>query len=64
MSGAWFFHLSGELPNSPVSLDRETLQHIRALRLQDDDRIVLADGRGRAWQARWHCRVTTLPWLY
>ena len=52
MSGAWFFHLSGELPNSPVSLDRETLQHIRALRLQDNDRIVLADGRGRAWQAR------------
>ncbi len=52
MSGAWFFHLSGELPNSPVSLDRETVQHIRVLRLQDNDPIVLADGRGRAWQAR------------
>ncbi len=52
MSGAWFFHLTGELHNSPVSLSRETGQHIRALRLQDDDRIVLADGRGRAWQAR------------
>ena len=52
MSGAWFFHLSGDLHDSPVSLDRETVQHIRALRLQPNDLIVLADGRGRAWQAR------------
>lgn len=52
MSDAWFFLSPRELKNEPVCLDKESLQHIRALRLQDNDTVVLADGSGRAWLAR------------
>lgn len=52
MSVAWFFLSPLELQNNPVSLNRETVRHIRALRLQEGDALVLADGEGRAWQAR------------
>ena len=52
MTEAWFFLDPRELQRNPVSLDRETVRHVRALRLQEGDKIVVSDGEGRAWQAR------------
>jgi 16S rRNA (uracil1498-N3)-methyltransferase len=52
VSEAWLFLSPSELQNNPVCLDRETVQHIRALRLREDDLLFLSDGRGRAWRAR------------
>lgn len=52
MSDAWFFLSPRELNNNPVDLDSETVRHLRALRLQENDLLVLSDGKGQAWQAR------------
>ncbi len=44
----WFFISPQELGKSSIVLKGEILQHFKALRLQEKDKVVLSDGRGRA----------------
>ncbi len=48
----WFFLLPPELEKHEVWLEGELFHHLKALRLEEGDELVLSDGQGGAWRAR------------
>ena len=47
----WFFVPAGALQQKKVPLPPDVIHHLRVLRLQKGDRVVLADGKGLAFRA-------------
>lgn len=45
---SWFYVSPVDLQSNPVYLDRENVNHLKALRLKKGDTLVLSDGQGRA----------------
>ena len=49
---SWFYVNADSLDSNPVSLDKDHVRHVKALRMKQGDFLVLSDGRGRAIYGR------------
>ena len=49
---SWFYVTPQDLNSNPVHLNRDNVRHLKALRLQIGDTLVLSDGKGRAFFSR------------